>query len=241
MTGKGVLTAAELDEALSGLPDWRRRNTGIYTAYRCPDSATAVQLLGRIAAVCEELDHHPDLDWRYDHVFIDSSSHDAGGAVTRRDIRLARRISALAAEAGVTAVPGENRSYDIALDTTDPGALEEFWSTALGYRRHRRTGDLRDPHRRGPGFWFQATDTPDDRPMHVDVTASRDSLDAPRAALTERSRGQHEDATFAPRWWIYTDADGNRVCLCSGEDDADADADGGAGGGAGGTGGTAGE
>lgn len=221
MTGKGILTAAELDDALSGLPDWRYRNTGIYTAYRCPDSATAVELMGRIGAVCQELDHHPDLDWRYDHLFLDSSSHDAGGAVTRRDVRLARRISELAAEAGATAVPAENRSYDLALDTRDPAALEDFWTTALGYRKHGRTGDLRDPRGRGPGLWFQQTETPDARPMHVDVTAPRDSWDTVRAALTERSRDQREDATFAPRWWIYTDADGNRVCLCSGEDDAE--------------------
>jgi 4a-hydroxytetrahydrobiopterin dehydratase len=219
MTGKGILTVAELDDALSGLPDWRRRTTGIYTAYRCADSATAVDLMSRIGAVCQELDHHPDLDWRYDHLFIDSSSHDAGGAVTKRDVRLARRISELAVEAGATAVPAENRTYDLALDTRDPAALEDFWTTALGYRKSDRTGDLRDPQRRGPGFWFQQTDSPDPHPMHVDVNGPRDGWDPVRAALTERSRDHREDATFAPRWWIYTDADGNRVCLCSGEDD----------------------
>lgn len=220
MTGKGVLTVTELDEALSGLPDWRRRNTGIYTAYRCADSAAAVELLTRIGAVGEELDHHPDVDWRYDHLFIDSSSHDAGGAVTKRDVRLARRISELAAEVGATAVPAQNRSYDLALDTRDARALEVFWSTALGYARHEHTGDLRDPHRRGPGFWFQQTGSPDAHPMHVDVTFPRDGLDPVRARLTEQSRDQREDAEFAPRWWIYTDADGNRVCLCSGEENS---------------------
>ncbi|QCU77709.1 4a-hydroxytetrahydrobiopterin dehydratase [Citricoccus sp. SGAir0253] len=219
----GILTGADLDDALAGLPDWRHRNTGIYTAYRCRDSAAAVELMGRIGAVCEELDHHPDLDWRYDHLFLDSSSHDAGGAVTRRDVRLARRISELAAESGAVPVPAENRSYDLALDTRDPEALEGFWATALGYARHGRTGDLRDPHRRGPGLWFQRTGTPDARPMHVDVTVPWDGLDALRTELAGRSRDGREDDAFAPRWWIYTDADGNRVCLCSGEPDEDAE------------------
>lgn len=217
MTAKGILSPAELDEALGRLPDWRHRNTGIYTAYRCPSSGAAVELMGRIGAVCEELDHHPDLDWRYDHLYLESASHDAGGAVTKRDARLAGRISELAAEAGATAVPAANRSFDVALDTTDPEPLEQFWATALGYERHGVTGDLRDPQRRGPGLWFQVTDTPDAHPMHLDVTGPREGWDAVRPGLARRSRDGGEDGAFAPRWWIFTDADGNRVCLCSGE------------------------
>jgi 4a-hydroxytetrahydrobiopterin dehydratase len=220
---KRPLTAAALQEALGQLPDWRYRQFGLYTAYECSTSAAAVDLLSRIGQVCEELDHHPDLDWRYRHLFIDTASHDAAGAVTSRDVRLARRISELAAEPGVTAVPGENRVVDVALDTREPAALEAFWATALGYAPDGRTGNLRDPHRRGPGFWFPETDTPDPRPMHLDVTGPGEAWPTVRDDLAPLSTdGGHgrEDARFAPRWWIYTDADGNRVCLCDGGLDA---------------------
>lgn len=93
------IPAEEVQERLgqqAELADWRHRLFGIYTAYQCPSSAVAVELLGRIAEVAEELDHHPDVDWRYEHVFITSCSHDAQGAVTTRDLRLAGRISQIA-------------------------------------------------------------------------------------------------------------------------------------------------
>lgn len=218
-TWKRPIPAAEIQRTLTTdaeLADWRHRLFGIYTAYRCPSSAVAVQLLGRIAELAEELDHHPDVDWRYLEVFVGSCSHDAQGAVTTRDLRLARRISQIAAELGVQAAPELNRSYDIALDTADESALEQFWSQALGYQRDERTGDLRDPHRRGPGFWFQTSPTPDARGMHVDVTGPTSGMEAMRSALAPHA-SDDEDDRFAPRWWIYTDVDGNRVCLCSGE------------------------
>lgn len=217
---KRPIPAEEVQERLGQqveLADWRHRLFGIYTAYRCPSSAAAVELLGRIAAVAEELDHHPDVDWRYEHVFITSCSHDAQGAVTMRDLRLAGRISQIAQELGVTAVPEQNTLYDIAVDTRDDSALEPFWTAALGYEKDERTGDLRDPHRRGPGFWFQTTDTPQERALHVDVTGPSSGIQDMRGALAPLAAGDGEDGTFAPRWWIYTDADGNRVCLCTGE------------------------
>jgi 4a-hydroxytetrahydrobiopterin dehydratase len=217
------LSTEGLRAALAGLPDWRHRQFGLYTAYECATSAAAVELMTGIGQVCEELDHHPDLDWRYRHLFIDTSSHDAAGAVTTRDVRLAGRISELAAAAGAVPVPGRNRVVDVALDTRDPAALESFWATALGYAKDERTGDLRDPHRRGPGLWFQRTQAPDARPMHLDVTGPGEDWPAVRRDLaplsTDRGQGR-EDARWAPRWWIYADADGNRVCLCDGGPDA---------------------
>lgn len=213
------LTPRQISEALSSLPDWRHRQFGLFTAYRCETSATAVELLGRIGALAEELNHHPDVDWRYDHVFIGSASHDVGGAVTIRDLRLAGRITEAAAELGVAAVPERNRSYEIAIDTTDPQALTDFWCQAMGYTPDERTGNLTDPYSRGPSVWFQETEQPDPRPMHVDVTLPRSGIDQIRDALagSRLREGTGEDDRFAPRWWIYADADGNRVCLCSGE------------------------
>lgn len=114
-------------------------------------------------------------------------------------------------------MPEQNTVYDIAVDTRDDSALEPFWTAALGYEKDERTGDLRDPHRRGPGFWFQTTDTPQERALHVDVTGPSSGIQDMRGALAPLAAGDGEDGTFAPRWWIYTDADGNRVCLCTGE------------------------
>ncbi|MEE3920160.1 4a-hydroxytetrahydrobiopterin dehydratase [Micromonospora sp. BRA006-A] len=57
--------------------------------------------MAAVGAEAERVDHHPDLDLRYTHVDVRLWSHDAGG-VTGRDLRLARTIAALAADAGLT-------------------------------------------------------------------------------------------------------------------------------------------
>ena len=49
----------------------------------------------RVALLAEKADHHPDWSNSYNKVDITLSSHDAGG-LTKKDIDLAERISALA-------------------------------------------------------------------------------------------------------------------------------------------------
>lgn len=53
-----------------------------------------------VATVAEEMNHHLDLDLRYDHLDARPASHDVHG-VTERDIWLARTISSIAAGAGL--------------------------------------------------------------------------------------------------------------------------------------------
>ena len=85
-----------------------------------------------VGAAAEEADHHPDLTLTYGRVDVRLSSHDVGG-VTARDVRLARRISELAAEAGVTAAPEGVAVVEIGLDTPDVDAVRPFWKALLGY------------------------------------------------------------------------------------------------------------
>jgi 4a-hydroxytetrahydrobiopterin dehydratase len=48
-----------------------------------------------VGAVAEEMDHHPDIDIRWNVVTLRLSTHSAGG-ITRLDLELAARIDALA-------------------------------------------------------------------------------------------------------------------------------------------------
>ncbi|NYD76776.1 4a-hydroxytetrahydrobiopterin dehydratase [Arthrobacter cupressi] len=102
---KDVLDQAGIDEALAGLPDWKYRSGGLVTVYKLPTSAAALELIAAVGRIAEELNHHPDLDWRYNRVFLLFTSHDAGTAVTARDVTAARRCSDAAAAAGATAQP----------------------------------------------------------------------------------------------------------------------------------------
>jgi 4a-hydroxytetrahydrobiopterin dehydratase len=80
---------------LGGLPGWAGGAAGIHKTFTFPDFRSAIAFVNRVAGAAEELDHHPDIDVRYDRVRLFIVSHDAGG-VTERDFRLARRVEDVA-------------------------------------------------------------------------------------------------------------------------------------------------
>src|SRR4051794_13121966 len=81
-----------------GLDGWRKVLNRLVVRFRTGDFNTGAALVGRIAEVADQANHHPDVDLRYPHLTVSLMSHDVD-ALTRRDVRLARRISELAAEA----------------------------------------------------------------------------------------------------------------------------------------------
>jgi 4a-hydroxytetrahydrobiopterin dehydratase len=93
-----LLAADELDAALRSLPGWTRQGRAIAATFTFRDFAAAFAFMTRVAAVAEELQHHPDWRNSWSRVEISLSTHDAGG-VTERDLALARRIAVLAAAA----------------------------------------------------------------------------------------------------------------------------------------------
>ncbi|WP_104109240.1 4a-hydroxytetrahydrobiopterin dehydratase [Arthrobacter sp. N199823] len=99
-----VLTRTRIDIELQSLPQWRDLGD-LRTVLKCPTSAGALELFAAIGELAEKANHHPDVDWRYDTLFIATSSHDAGGQITARDIALARAISNAAQRAGAVARP----------------------------------------------------------------------------------------------------------------------------------------
>lgn len=60
------------------------------------DFAQAWAFMGAVAAVAEEMDHHPDWSNSWNKVSIALRSHDVG-RVTERDRRLAQAIDSIAA------------------------------------------------------------------------------------------------------------------------------------------------
>jgi 4a-hydroxytetrahydrobiopterin dehydratase len=57
------------------------------------DFAAAFAFMTRVAEIAEEQDHHPDWSNSWNVVEISLRSHDVGGVVTERDVRLAQRIN----------------------------------------------------------------------------------------------------------------------------------------------------
>jgi 4a-hydroxytetrahydrobiopterin dehydratase len=207
-----VLTRERLDAALAGLPDWRYRLGGLVTVYKTPTAAAALELIAAVGRLAEEQNHHPDLDWRYNRVFIRYTSHDAGGKVTERDATAAAAATEAAAAAGATAQPALFRTVELGIDTADPAEIAEVWRVALGYKEGPG-GDLVDPYGRGPSIWFQETGTPNSNRLHVDVHWSL----AESGPVLERTTatGALMNHDHAPDWVVVTDAQGNRLCVCT--------------------------
>lgn len=78
------------------LQNWEWGGVCLRRAFVCKSFRAAGELAAAIAAIADELDHHPDIDIRYpDLVHVTSSTHVTGG-VTNQDVALARRIDAIA-------------------------------------------------------------------------------------------------------------------------------------------------
>lgn len=90
-----VLTDDEVRDALGGLAGWEHAGGELRRQLGFGDFREAVAFVVRVAFEAEAVDHHPDLDIRYNKVHIALSTHSEGG-VTPKDVALARAISALA-------------------------------------------------------------------------------------------------------------------------------------------------
>ena len=121
---RAALRGQEILDA--GLDGWRKVLDRIVVRFETGDFNRGAALVTKIAEAADEANHHPDVDLRYPHLTVSLMSHDVG-AITARDIRLARRISELAAEAGVSAAAEAPDVLEIALDTPDHDAVKPFW------------------------------------------------------------------------------------------------------------------
>jgi 4a-hydroxytetrahydrobiopterin dehydratase len=94
MTRPPRLSPDEVTAGLTRLPAWSGGADGIERTAELPSFRAAVDTIVAIAAVAEEMDHHPDIDLRWRTLRIAVVTHSAGG-VTELDLELARRVDAL--------------------------------------------------------------------------------------------------------------------------------------------------
>ncbi|MFJ7240161.1 4a-hydroxytetrahydrobiopterin dehydratase [Streptomyces olivaceus] len=90
------LSRQEIDERLAGLPGWSLDAGRLTRSYRLASHFAATAMVVHVAQVQEELDHHSDLTLGYNTVSLAVQTHSAGGAVTEKDVELARRVEDLA-------------------------------------------------------------------------------------------------------------------------------------------------
>lgn len=203
----------------TGLPaDFRHVLNRVSARYRTADFASAQALADAIGRAAEEAGHHPDLLVGWGYVEARLSSHDVGG-ITRRDLRLAHRISELAAEAGAHPEPGALQQVEWGLDTWAEDEVLPFWRAILGYEASVHEHEAVDATGRGPTVWLQDTDeheTPRQR-WHPDIWVPVDQAET-RIAAALAAGGTLVDDSEAPSFWVLADPQGNRACICTVQD-----------------------
>jgi len=89
------LTTAEIRLNMSRIPHWTRRGSTLRRIFEFKDFAAAMSFVNSVARAAEKVQHHPDIDIRWNKVTLGLTTHDAGG-LTERDFSLAERCNGLA-------------------------------------------------------------------------------------------------------------------------------------------------
>jgi len=203
-----------------GVADWRVLCDGATAFFRTGSLASSARLVQAISELPDIDDHYPDVDLRRDGVTVRLlTTTDEYWGMSLRDVEIARQISAVARELGLSADPMAIQSLLVIPGATDTAAVMPFWRAALGYepRPDSPEEDLVDPHRRGAPFWFEEMDEP--RPegggaIHVAIWVPYEQAEARiEAALAAGGRMVRDE--FAPSWWTLADAAGNEVDIAT--------------------------
>ncbi len=93
-TGLMKLDAAKIQIALATIPEWQRNGEMISRTYQFKNFPAALKFVNAVGELAERVQHHPDIDIRWNKVTLALTTHDAGG-LTEKDFALARQSDAL--------------------------------------------------------------------------------------------------------------------------------------------------
>jgi 4a-hydroxytetrahydrobiopterin dehydratase len=85
------LSPEQINEQLKPLSGWDRKGEAIAKQYTFKTFMDGIGFLNRIAAIAEQMDHHPDVTINYRRITFALSTHDQGG-ITEKDFKLAEAI-----------------------------------------------------------------------------------------------------------------------------------------------------
>lgn len=203
-------------EEADGLEEWRVIGDGACSFFVTQSFAESTRLVQAISKLDDVAGHPPAVDIRQGGVTIRLVSFgDDYMGMTADDVQVARQISKLARDLGLSADPTAVQSLLVIPGAPDIRAVMPFWRAALGYRPRPDSPDedLVDPQDRGTALWFEAMDEP--RPggggaIHVAVWVPHDVAEA-RVAAALAAGGRMVRDEFAPSWWTLADSAGNEV------------------------------
>ena len=89
------LSDIEIQRELGTLSGWTRKGDSLVKTFAFPTFMSGIAFVDHVAVAAEKMDHHPDLDIRYNKIGVTLSTHSAGG-ITGFDVALAREMERLA-------------------------------------------------------------------------------------------------------------------------------------------------
>jgi 4a-hydroxytetrahydrobiopterin dehydratase len=196
--------AAREFHAAEGVEDWRSLYHLVSAHFRTGSLAEGIAFAHEIGRLTEQ-----------EYVAVDLRAAGVTVSLGRRDVELARSISAVAVKLGLHADPTAVQVVNVTLDALVGADVLPFWRAVLGYGQ---IGDdyLFDPLRRGPGFGLQQMDVArtERNRLHLDVAVPHDQAEA-RVAAALVAGGHLVSDEHAPKWWVLADAEGNEACVAT--------------------------
>jgi 4a-hydroxytetrahydrobiopterin dehydratase len=71
---------------------WQTIDDRLVREYTFPTFTDAVRFINQVAAIADEMEHHPEIHNAYTYVKLTLSTHEAGDTITDLDHELADRI-----------------------------------------------------------------------------------------------------------------------------------------------------
>jgi 4a-hydroxytetrahydrobiopterin dehydratase len=91
-----ALSQSKLQEEVAQLANWQVKGGKLHAEFRFEDFVEAFAFMTKVALAAESAQHHPEWHNVYNRVTIDLVTHDAGDAISDKDIELARQIDQFA-------------------------------------------------------------------------------------------------------------------------------------------------
>lgn len=228
-----MLRGEQIAEA--DLTEWRKLAQGLHARYLTDGFSAGARFATAVGDAGDAIGHHPRVVIGAGHVDLelvtaeaiyreDDGTEHVVEWVTQQDVDLARRITEVAADLGLTADPAAVSEIELGLDTAAPGAVAPVWAALLtGDAESQGRGspgdEVRDATVRVPNLWFDdSSDTGDAaasrQRFHVEVYVAPEVAEQ-RIAAAVAAGGTVVDDSNAPGLTVVADQDGNRGVVCA--------------------------
>ena len=84
------LNPKQIKASLKAVSNWSQRGQTICRTFKFEGFSNSITFVNHIATNAKKMNHHPDIDIRFDKVTLMLTTHDEGG-ITEKDFSLARQ------------------------------------------------------------------------------------------------------------------------------------------------------